>query len=222
MFAYCGNNPTNKIDQTGELGAWWQTALSVGAIVAGLALTATGVGGVAGAMLVSAGASSLIGGELSEANGGSYTAGWIGGGISGAICGGGAALAGNLFSLATDLVGPACLGKVAEAVGISYGTGVLGNAIGDLVTNAKDHKESDIGKVIGSACLKGISNVYAGIGCGMTTVVIPPSGPAISRSLGIFISVTAQAVSDGINTLFGRLTSKAPHKQSSRVAFEIQ
>lgn len=67
MFAYCGNNPIAKTDITGELGEWWQTALSVCAIVAGLALTATGAGGPVGAILISAGTSSLIGGEISEA-----------------------------------------------------------------------------------------------------------------------------------------------------------
>lgn len=212
LFAYCGNNPIAKIDLTGELGEWWQTALSVGAIVVGLTLTATGVGGPAGAVLISAGTSSLIGGEISEANGGSYTAGWLGGGIGGAICGGGAAAAGSLFNMATDLVGTACLGKLAEGVGVAYGTGVLGNAAADIITNVYDYKTCDVGSIAANACAKGISNVYAGIGCGMTNALIPPNSVAVSRSLGVFVSVTAQAISDGINTLIGKVTSK-PRKK---------
>ena len=208
MFAYCGNNPTNMTDQTGELGAWWQTALSVGAIVAGLALTATGVGGVAGAMLVSAGASSLVGGELSEANGGSYAAGWIGGGIGGAICGGGAGLGGALFNSATESVGMSVLGCLGKAIGVSYGTGVFGNIASLAITDRINGDKIDWKETISTSLVKGTTNIFSAIGCGMTNLLTGQGSPSINRALGVGLSVSVQAITDAASYLIERLWKK--------------
>ena len=71
------------------------------------ALVATGVGGVAGGALICAGANSMIGSYVSEATGGSSIAGWVGGMITGAACGTGAGLAGNLLVQAATATGAA-------------------------------------------------------------------------------------------------------------------
>ncbi len=42
LFAYCGNNPVNRVDPTGE--AWWHWALGITAAVAAVALTAVTLG----------------------------------------------------------------------------------------------------------------------------------------------------------------------------------
>ena len=48
MFAYCMNNPVMGCDPYGNAPEWWQWAISGTMFVAGVALVATGVGGVAG------------------------------------------------------------------------------------------------------------------------------------------------------------------------------
>ena len=71
-------------DPNGHAPEWWQWAISGAMFVAGVALVATGVGGVAGGALICAGANSMIGSYVSEATGSSSVAGWVGGMITGA------------------------------------------------------------------------------------------------------------------------------------------
>ena len=96
LFAYCMNNPIMKLDKNGN--EWWDFLksdwakmgmifASVIEIIGGVAMIATGVGGVWGMTLIGMGSGSLINGFLNEANNGSFFAGWLGGQISGSIAG---------------------------------------------------------------------------------------------------------------------------------------
>ena len=77
------NNPISYSDPSGNLPKWAAWLISGVAIVGGIVLCATGVGGILGGVLIGAGAGSLINGYVTEANGGDFTAGYIGGAISG-------------------------------------------------------------------------------------------------------------------------------------------
>lgn len=48
MFAYCGNNPVNRIDPTGE--AWWHWAIAAAVVVAAVAVVVVTAGGAAPAV----------------------------------------------------------------------------------------------------------------------------------------------------------------------------
>ena len=62
---------------------------------------ATGAGSGVGARLIAVGASSLIGGYLNERRGGSFFAGWVGGGAAGLISSFGFSAAGALYNAAS-------------------------------------------------------------------------------------------------------------------------
>ena len=61
MFAYCGNNPVNRIDPTGE--AWWHWAL--GAVVVASCAVATVV--TAGGFVAASGAVAAVGSGVAAA-----------------------------------------------------------------------------------------------------------------------------------------------------------
>ena len=109
-------------DHNGHAPEWWQWAISGAMVVAGVALVATGVGGLAGGSLICAGANSIIGSYISEATGGSSFAGWAGGMITGAMCGTGAGLAGKLLVDATAATGAVCLGYLAAGCVVAFGS----------------------------------------------------------------------------------------------------
>ena len=48
LFAYCGNNPVNRVDPTGE--AWWHWAVAAGIVVAAAAAVVITAGGAAAAL----------------------------------------------------------------------------------------------------------------------------------------------------------------------------
>ena len=48
LFAYCGNNPVNRVDPTGE--AWWHWAVAAGIVVAAAAAVVITAGGAAAAI----------------------------------------------------------------------------------------------------------------------------------------------------------------------------
>ena len=47
-------------DDDGRSPEWWQCGLSGAAVIAGIVLSATGVGGILGGVLIGAGAGSII------------------------------------------------------------------------------------------------------------------------------------------------------------------
>ena len=127
MFAYCRNNPQMFFDCNGLAPKPWQWIVSGALIVGGSILTATGIGGPLGGAMICAGTNSIIGSYASEASGGSSTAGWYGGIVSGAISGFGAGLGGNFLTCATNSTGLSCLGLLSIGTTVSYISGYWGD-----------------------------------------------------------------------------------------------
>lgn len=86
----------------------------------GIVLCATGVGGILGGVLIGAGSGSLINGYVTEASGSDFTAGYINGAISGALCGVGAGLGEMAFAAASEVSNLACMGYLALGVTASF------------------------------------------------------------------------------------------------------
>ena len=211
LFVYCNNNPLAYTDHSGQAPEWWQWAISGAMFVAGVAMIATGVGGVAGGALVCASVNSIINSYTSEAAGGSSTAGWVGGMITGAICGTGAGVAGNLLTSATNTVGMACIGKAAASLGISFSFGFAGSYAGQTVSAAIDNKPLNGGDSFQSALATGAVNCYAGLGSGIGTAIkdiplISTTSQVFANALNAGWSVTAEVIVDAfgaIISLFG-------------------
>ena len=96
LYAYCRNNPVNRVDATGH--AWWNPftwdwgaigrgLLSVAAIVGGIALCFVPGAQAIGAGLIIAGAGGLIGGAIGMATGVGFSYGWDIGTIIGGTIG---------------------------------------------------------------------------------------------------------------------------------------
>ena len=173
LYTYCNNNPVMNSDGDGRSPEWWQWVLSGAAVIAGIALSATGVGGILGGVLIGAGAGSMINGYVNEANGGSFTAGYWGGAISGALCGIGAGLGGLAFSAASKAVNFACMGYSAIGIGASFAGGFLGNMFGVMTTAKIDGTFNDINwsKTAAISAAVGGLNVLAGMASGVGSII---------------------------------------------------
>ena len=83
MYAYCLNNPVMYVDPTGRSPQWWQWVISGVELIAGIALCfVPGWQGI-GATLIGTAVGSMINGYITEANGGTFSAGWWGGQAAG-------------------------------------------------------------------------------------------------------------------------------------------
>ena len=183
LFVYCNNNPIMFGDETGNLPKWVAWALSVTAIVVGVALCATGVGGAAGSILLASGAGSLIGGYVNEANGGSFTAGYIGGAVTGALCGYGAALGASAISSAvSSKVITYATYKTAEAVAYCFVGGMAGTYIGNSITAMIDSSNLDE-NLLNNSIACGALNIISAIGGSCAS-----SGTALGTGLGKTLS----------------------------------
>ena len=171
LYCYCGNDPVNYSDPSGHESKWWAWLLSGVAIGIGIALSATGVGGILGGILIGAGASSLINGYVTESNGGNFISGYIGGAISGALCGVGAGLAGNFLLNATLTSNLAALGWYGASLATSFAGGFAGNMFGTLVTAGIDKQSVNLMDLITSSIVMGGLNMFAGIGSGMSSAI---------------------------------------------------
>lgn len=152
---------------------WLAWALSGAAVIAGVALSATGVGGILGGILIGAGAGSLINGYVNEANGGSFDAGYIGGAISGALCGVGAGVGGIAFNAAAKATGAALIGNIMLGASSSFVGGFAGNMAGVMTTAKIDGTFNDINwsKTAGISAAVGGLNVLAGIASGVGSII---------------------------------------------------
>ena len=195
-------------DPNGLAPELWQWTISGAMAVAGIVLIATGVGGITGGVLVCAGANSLIGSYVSEATGGSSLAGWAGGMITGATCGTGAGLAGNLFIQATNTVGFTCLGILAASVTVAAGSGSAGSAIGQVVSAAIDDKQIDTKEAVYTSMTTGTINILSGIGVGIGTALsqLPTIGTTsvvLANSLNAGWSLLCESICDLLSTVAG-------------------
>ena len=174
FYAYCFNDPINYADPSGHLPEWAAWLISGAAIVGGIVLCATGVGGILGGVLIGAGAGSLINGYVTQANGGDFTAGYIGGAISGALCGVGAGLGGMAFAAASEVANLACIGYMALGVTASFAGGFAGNLAGTVYTSWHNSgfKSVDInwGETLATSSIMGSLNILAGMGSAMSSI----------------------------------------------------
>ncbi|MDY4937354.1 MAG: RHS repeat-associated core domain-containing protein, partial [Candidatus Onthovivens sp.] len=176
LYCYCMNNPIMYADHSGHLPEWAAWLISGAAIVVGIVLTVAtaGIGSVIGGALIGAGSGSLINGYVTEVNGGDFTAGYIGGAISGALCGLGAGFGGAAFVAASEAVNFACIGYLALGVTASFVGGFAGNLAGTVYTSWHNSgfKSVDInwGETIGMSTIMGLLNIFAGMGAGMSSV----------------------------------------------------
>ena len=195
---------------------WLGWVVSGAAIVGGVILSATGVGGILGGVLIGAGAGSLINGYISEANGGSFAAGYIGGAISGALCGVGAGLGGMAFAAATEATKFVCMGYLGLVAASSFGFGFVGNLAGTVYTSWHNSgfKNVDVNwrETLAVSALAGSLNVLAGMGSGISSVVGEMGKAAIDlnsklalRILAGTIAGATEAVYDAISYILSKL-----------------
>ena len=206
MFAYCNNNPLMLSDHNGLAPTGWQWAISGAMVLVGIGFVATGFGGVAGGALICAGANSIIGSYTSEASGGSSVAGWVGGMATGAICGAGAGVAGNLLVQATSSTGAACLGSMAAGGAAAFGSGTLGSAVGQSITATIDGKKLKPKDLLLSSATSGVINCFSAIGAGMGTAlqsmpVISTTSTTLANSLNAAWSVVVESACDFLGTI---------------------
>lgn len=174
LYCYCMNNPIMYADPSGHLPEWAAWLISGAAIVGGIVLCATGVGGILGGVLIGAGAGSLINGYVTEASGGDFTAGYIGGAISGALCGVGAGLGGMAFAAASEVANLACMGYLALGVTASFAGGFAGNLAGTVYTSWHNsgfkNVDIDWGETLATSAIMGSLNILAGMGSAMSSI----------------------------------------------------
>ena len=206
LFAYCYNNPVMYADPSGLAPEWWQWAISGVMFLTGVALIATGFGSSVGGVLVCASTNSIVNSYLSEAAGGSSTAGWLGGMITGAFCGIGAGIAGNLLTSATNSVGFACLGKTIAGHGAAFGFGVAGSYAGQITSAAIEGKTLDEKKALESALATGVINCFAGIGAGMGNAIkdmpiISTTSKVCANTINAGWSVVSETIVDTLSVI---------------------
>ena len=213
VYIYCLNNPVMLSDHNGYAPEWWQWAISGAMVLTGVALLATGVGGVAGGALICAGTNSMVGSYVSEATGGSSVAGWAGGMITGAACGTGAGLAGSLYIQATNATGAACLGNLAASGAIAFGSGSVGSTIGQIVSGAIDGNKLNFKEIFSSAAVTGAINCISGIGAAIGTIfqgmpAVSATTTTLANSLNAAVSLITEAVSDILGTISSLMFSE--------------
>ena len=217
MFAYCLNNPMDYSDYTGCAPELWQWICSGLMVAGGIALTATGVGGPVGGALIAAGANSIVGAYVNEANGGSTTAGWVGGAVTGAISGLGAGLAGNYMVTASGAAGTACLTGLGKGVAAAFGLGAIGSAAGSLVTAAIDSAPVDWKEIGLTAVGNGTINIWSGMGSAYATIFgkIAQYGDVMNERIACGIlaataAITTEALCDTTAYFYGKSVTGNP------------
>ena len=211
LYAYCINNPVNYFDRSGHMPEWLGWIFSGIAIVGGIILCATGVGGILGGVLIGAGAGSLINGYVTKANGGDFTVGYIGGAISGALCGIGAGLGGLAFSAATQAVNFSCIGYLTLGLGASFVGGFAGNLAGTVYTSYYEGVDIDWQETLEMSTLMGVLNVFAGIGSGMSSIVGEIGKVAVNINSKWSLRILAGFIAGGTEALYD-LTSYSVSK----------
>ena len=202
------NNPIMYADPSGHLPEWAAWLISGAAIVGGILLTVAtaGIGSVIGGALIGAGAGSLINGYVTEANGGDFTAGYIGGAISGALCGLGAGFGGAAFVAASEAVNFACMGYLALGVTASFAGGFAGNLAGTVYTSWHNSgfKSVDInwGETIGMSTIMGLLNIFAGVGAGMSSVAGSMARTAIDANSKFALKLLSGLIAGGTEAAY--------------------
>ena len=194
------------VDPTGHMPEWLSWVISGAAIVGGVVLCATGVGGVLGGVLIGAGAGSLIGGYVAKASGDDFTAGYIGGAISGALCGVGAGLGGFAFVAASEAINLSCIGYLTLGITTSFAGGFLGNLCGATYTSWHNSGFSNLDiswqETLETSAVMGTLNIFAGIGSGIATVVGGAGTVAIDINSKIACGMLAGTIAIGAESFY--------------------
>ncbi len=203
MFAYCNNNPGKYQDPHGCSPEPWQWLASGALVVSGLIMTATGVGGVWGGALIASGVNAIVGSYSSELTGGSTTAGWFGGAVSGGICGTVAGYAGKMLFDATSKVGTAVMANLAGAGVLSSAGGAVGGVAGEVVSAKIDKRSANYsGAATSGAIFTAYASMYAGTGYVLSAM---PKISTTTKATAGFLASTwafvAEAVNDGFSAL---------------------
>ena len=85
LYAYCINNPVMYSDPTGHAPKWWQWLVFGIETGVGIALCFVPGAQAIGLTLIGMGVGSIINGYITENNGGTFTAGWVGGQVAGLL-----------------------------------------------------------------------------------------------------------------------------------------
>lgn len=211
LFTYTNNNPIMYVDFNGNRPKWWKWVASTAAVIAGVLLVATGVGGVAGGMLISAGVSSIVGGYINEANGGSFDSGYFIGAATGALAGLTAGWGGTLMVSASKATGLAVIGYISSALGVSFVGGSVAS-FGNMYFNSYfNGTKFDFNQALEAGLLGGTFNIFSAYLAG-TSQIISSTGEtilnnqryayyALSGYIGFAGEALAQSTVYGLNKL---------------------
>ena len=206
LYAYCFNNPVMYADPSGHIPKWLAWLVSGAAIVGGILLSATGIGGVLGGVLIGAGAGSLINGYVTEANGGDFTAGYIGGVISGALCGLGAGLGGMAFAAASEATNFACIGYMALGVTTSFVGGFAGNLAGTVYTSWHNSGFTNVDinweETLMTSLIMGSLNIFAGMGAAMSSIAGSMARVATDLNSKLALRILAGIIAGGTEAAY--------------------
>lgn len=220
LYCYCGNDPVNYADPSGHEAKWLAWLISGVLVTAGIvacAVAAPGIFGLGliGGICIGIGAGSIINGYVTEANGGSFWGGYIGGAISGALCAVGAGFGGLVFALATKSVGTLCLGYLSLGCLTSFAGGFLGNFAGTIYTDwhnsGFNSVNLDMSELLSTSAIMGTLNIFAGMGSGVSSIIgemgkikgINANSQLAHRILAGTVAASTEAFYDITSYLYG-------------------
>ena len=200
LYIYCNNNPVMLTDESGKgFLDWLLGIISAILVVVGTVLIATGIGAGFGGLMISVGANSLVSGLTNTISGGSFTAGWFGGAVTGLLAGLSAGFAGSLILRATTISGLKALGTTLSAYAISYAGGFSGSIVGNMISNAYDNKKNDWNTIFTNASILGLLNIFAGYG---TTLIRAVKEVASKSTYRVFTSIFTNLFEYISNSIF--------------------
>jgi hypothetical protein len=200
VFGYCFNNPINITDESGNWPKWIETTMkvvAVAAVITTATMVVVGTGGAAAPIPFFAALGGFIGGFANEKNGGSFTNGWIGGAVNGAI-----------QALGTKYAGAA--GTILGG-GLGSGTGTaimgtfdnLGKPISKRKSVSKIVKESVQSAAVGTATSVLAATMNVGVDYAIhNNFNIPGLMPGLTPGFGEGIKAFFGAVDDEMTYIF--------------------
>lgn len=153
-----------------------------------------------GAIMLAAGTGSLTGGYISESNGGSYSAGWWGGLVTGAAMGAGALVGGNMLLAAytAEYATWGTIGLYFGSFAVAGAIGYAGGFAGSAVQQQLQFGKVDL-TVANQSGLMSMVFTMAAVIPGLYTGALNTMGPAGIFFGGTF-SILLEALSTSIQT----------------------
>jgi hypothetical protein len=206
MFTYTGNNPVNRIDESGYKWSWSKITIVVAAsigIVAGVALIASGAGAVGGGYLIAISAGALIGGIQNEQNGGSFEAGAGAGAVLGAFLGAAGAAGGAALVAADAAGGLVAVGYAGLGLAGSASIGFLGGAYSSAILQTLNGQTIDVDEVLTSGAIYSFMGMGAGIIGGYVALIGAEqlAGAGVYTALAGTVAIVGEAVIDVVSVI---------------------